>query len=159
MLLSGCTKRSTIWHTFLHSFFIFPVKGCMAYAQYLCRFAGWKFSSFTLPTDSFKLLWHLNRWPAKFPSVLFCGCNSLCLPLTNEFAFCLRNVRKNLKNQIRNQGSRQIPSFLPRIEKFHIKHQNVCSDFFCNVLPLAQNIIIIPSQPVDAFYDQQISCP
>ena len=129
----------------------------MAYTQYFCRFSCCDLTCLIQPANFFKLFWHLHWRSAKFYSLFPCSRDSFCLSLADKFPLCLCNISKYLQHQICDQRSGKIPGFLSCIKQLHIQYQNICLYFFCDVLPLYQNVVVVASQPVDALYNQKTS--
>ena len=103
---------------------------------------------------TFRRFW---RWPStKLNASRLCRRNALCLPLPDEFALRLRNIRKKLQNNVCNQCARQIP-ILPRVQQRHIQHHDGRALFLCNDAPLLQNFLIISPKAVDALDHKRIA--
>ena len=128
----------------------------MAYTQSFCRFSRCYFLFPAAVTDLFEVFRHSDTFPSELFS--FCsGCrDAFGLPLPDEVPFGLRHICKDLQDEISDKGSCQVVVFDSGIQQLHIEDDDVSADFLCYVLPLHENVVVVSSQAVDAFNNQNI---
>ena len=115
------------------------------------------FSILALGTYTFKAVRELHLISAKLFTIGFRSGNTFRLTLLDKFPLRLGNVGENLKHKVGNQRSGKISVLFPCIQKLHVQHKNIRTDFLGNILPLNEDIIVISSQAVNAFDDDEIS--
>ena len=111
-------------------------------------FAGRYFFIFPQYIYWFKVCWNHFALSSETDSPCFRRCNTFCLALPDEFLLCLRDVAKQLQNDIRNQCAGKITAF-PCIQKWHIEHNNICFYFLGYNAPLFKDFFIIKLYPVE----------
>ena len=82
--------------------------------------------------------------------------DSLCLSLPDELSFRLCHIAQQLQNNVRDQGTDQIP-ILTGIQQRHIQHHNFCAFFLCYQSPLFNDLIIVSPESVDTLYYKCVS--
>ena len=106
--------------------------------------------------DCFVVFRLFSRFSAEgYASCLGCG-NAFRLSLSDEFSLCLSHIAQKLQYDVRDQRSGQIPA-LPRIQQRHVQNDDLGFFLFCENSPLLQDLIIIPSEPVNALDDKGIA--
>ena len=80
------------------------------------------------------------------------------LPLPDAFPFLLRDIGKQLQDNIRDEGAGQIPS-IAGIEQRHIQYHHRDPFLFGQQPPLLQNFLIVPAQTVDRLDREDIPRP
>ena len=75
--------------------------------------------------------------------------DSLGLTPADVFTFILGHEGQNLENQVGNEGSHQVFT-VSSIQKRHIQHTNIDTDFLRENTPLFLYFLIITSQSVNA---------
>ena len=85
------------------------------------------------------------------------GRNSLGLALSYVVALYMRDVRKQLQHQIGDELARHIPVLVPGIEQGHIEHHDAGTPALRDVLPFSKNLVVIPSEPIDALDHDRIA--
>ena len=83
-------------------------------------------------------------------------CDSLGLPLAIKFPFRLSYIGKQLKDDIGDQNTGQVPA-LAGIQQRHIQNHNGHLFLLGQQPPLLQNFVIAASQPVDALDNKGVS--
>ena len=127
----------------------------MRYPEYSTGFSCRHFSSLPLFVAMLVLVRAFFGLWSKANALLLCSGNALRLSLSNKISFRLRHIREQLKNNISDQRSGQIPS-LSGIQQRHVQHYDGCLFFFGDNPPLLNDLLIIASEPVNTLDYQNI---
>ena len=103
-----------------------------------------------------QLIRTLFTWRSKPLAAGQRGVNSFSLTLTYERAFRFCYIAQELQNNIRYKRPRQV-TVGSGIQQRHVEHNDGGAFLFGDDPPLIQDVRVVPSQPIDALYNQYIS--
>lgn len=137
-------------------FFTSSIKCGTAHAQF---FSGLPYRDLPLcpqPVILPEVLGYFLFPAAKLYAPCLGGGDTLALTAADKGALRLGHISQDLEHQIRNKHPGQVVMADGGVQKGHVQHFDISADLPGDFTPLLQNLPVIPSQPVDAFNDQQI---
>lgn len=107
------------------------------------------FSSIPSFDNLSKVLWRCFGRTSKMHTSRFCGGNALCLALFYVLSLGLSYEAEDLENEISDEGAHEVFP-VPGVQQWHVDHADVNAYVLRENAPLALNLLVVASQPVDA---------